>query len=483
MSIPPRANLLAILRGTQALQSLADRTPLGQVRWTPPQLAFLRSKRKYKLLRTGNQAGKTWAGAAEIIMRCLGKHPFKAVRNPPVECWLICKSWSQSISIQAKLWALLPKDEIVPETSFSSKNGFGGVQKAVVFRNGSVIRIKTVGMDTLDLESATIQYIWIDEPLGDEGTFSALQARLRRSDGDMSITMTPATTGDLTWLKTLVETEQVEDLHFRMEPENYIPEGAADPLQTETGQPMNEEWIEETIKSTLSWQRGVRCHGEWEYAFTGRALEAFNRDRHVVRDLANSGYLPTNVELSIGIDYGEDALRTCGVLTYVDTTGEHPRIFVMSEYAPTQATTIDIDADGLLEMLDVAGDKWHDVDFVWADKKYEGRTTRKNARDLTNAISKRLNILGELRPSIRVAKRGLRRDHFWASVRWMHEAMIRPGHFYVDERCTWLIECLEKWDGTAKSKHKDAVDGLRYGLRHLWGGQSGGPGRVLRRQF
>lgn len=446
-------------------------------------MAFLRSRRQYRLLRTGNQFGKTWCGAAETIWRCLGSHPHKPVRQGPIEAWIICKSWSQSIAIQKKLWALLPKDELVPGTKFRAKTGFAGVQKAVEFLNGSVIRIKTVGQDTLDLESATIHYVWIDEPLGDEHTFSALQMRLRRTGGEIGITMTPATTGDLSWLRQLVDDGQVEDLHFRMEAANFVSEGSGAPLRTEQGVPMDAAWVEAEVAKTLPWQRGVRCHGEWEYAATGRALDAFSRDRHVVPHVLSSGLLPDEVEVSAGLDYGEDALRTCGVEVYVDTAGPYPRIYVVGEYAPREGTTVDMDVDGILEMLARNGDQWSTLDYAWADKRYEGRTTEKNARLLMTGLAKRLKVTGELRPQLRVAKRGLRKDHFWPSVRWFHEAMIRPGHFVVDASCVWLIEALEKWDGTEKSPYKDIIDALRYACRHLWGPQPGRPSRVVRRAF
>jgi hypothetical protein len=475
-------DLDSVLDVADALLEEAAVHPLDQVRWTPPQIAFLRCTAAFFMLRTGNQFGKTWCGAAELIWRCLGAHPHKPVRQGPIEAWVICKSWSQSIAIQKKIWALLPKDEVVPETMFSDKNGFAGVQKAVVFKNGSVIRIKTVGQDTLDLASATIHYVWIDEPLGDDGTFSELQMRLRRTGGDIAITMTPATTGDLSWLRKLVTDGQVVDLHFRMEPENFVPEGALVPLKTEDGRPMDAAWIESEIAKTLSWQRAVRCHGEWEYATTGAALDAFARAKHVRRIVAE-GLLPKTVELAAGLDYGEDALRTCGVLLYIDSSGLYPRVFAMGEYVPQQGTTVEMDADGLLEMLGATGDRWTDLDHVWADKAYEGRTTRKNARLLTAAVARRLGVTGELRPAIKVAKRGLKKDHFWPSVRWLHECMIRPGHFYVDESCAWLIEALEKWDGTDKSRYKDILDALRYACRHLWGGRHDAPGRVLQRKF
>lgn len=436
------------------------------------------------MLRTGTQFGKTWAGAADVIWRCLGRHPFHVVRPGPIEVWVVCKSWSQSIAIQGKLWALVPKDEIDPDTRFDEVTGFAGVQKAIEFRNGSIIRIKTVGQDTLDLESATIQGVWVDEPLGDASVFGALKDRLRRTGGFLTFTMTPATSGDLTWLRKLVDDGLVEDLHFRMEPENFIPEGETAPLRTEDGVPMDADWIEQQIAETLPWQRPVRCHGEWEFASVEKAFTAFHRGKHV-RDLRGSdaNMLPPTVELSLGIDYGEDALRTCGVLVYLDTTGEHPRVYVMGEYAPREATTVDMDVDGLLVMLAECGDRWSSLDYAWADKRYEGRTTAKNARVYSDLIAKRLKISGEIRPTIRVAKKGLKRDHYWPSIRWVHEAMLRPGHFVVDESCTWLIEALEKWKGGEKEIYKDIIDALRYALRHLWAPQPGSPGRVLRRRI
>lgn len=477
-----------VLDDADALLEEAAAHPLASVRWTLPQVALLGCTEQYFQLRTGNQFGKTWAGCAEVIFRCLGAHPFKVVRAGPIEAWIVCKSWSQSIAIQKKLWALLPKDEVAPDTAFTDKNGFAGVQKAVCFRNGSVIRIKTIGQDTLDLESATIHYVWIDEPLGDQGTFGALQMRLRRTGGQICITQTPATTGDLTWLRELCKTGQIADLHFRMEPENFIPQrqdgdpdGELPPLKTEDGTPMDAAWIESEIAKCLSWQRGVRCHGEWEFAATGRALEAFNRHTHVVTNLALSGLLPERVGNCAGIDLGEDALRTCGVYVYTDTTGPHPRIFIMSEYIPQTASTNEDDAAGLVAMLARAGDEWSSLDYAWADKAYEGRTTKKSAKLLSAAVAKHLGLKA-LDPEIGIAKRGLKQDHFWASVRWLHEAMLRPGHFYVDESCEWVIEALEKWDGTPKHIAKDRVDALRYALRHLWGARQsiGEPRRIQR---
>lgn len=474
----------ALLLDLAELDERARVNPLKWVRWTPPQLAYLRSRRVWTLLRTGTQFGKSWAGAAETIFRCIGEHPFKEVRQGPIEAWVICSSWSQSVAIQSKIWELLPKDKIDPATEFDLKNGFKGTQKAVVFRNGSILRIKTAGQKALDLETATIHYAWVDEPLANDAIWGALTSRVRRTGGEIGLTMTPASAGNLEWLRELVDDGQIEDLHFRMEAQNFIPEGADAPLKTEASVPMDQAWIDAEIAKTLEHQRPVRCHGEWEYAATDVVFKAFSRRLHVV-DIMRARVLPSVVELALGLDYGEEALRTCGVLVYVDHTHEHPRIFVTSEYAPKNPTTIDMDADGLVRMLEVSGDRWSDLDHVWADKRYTGRATVKNARVLREALAKRMKITGELHPRIRVAKRGLQRGHFWPSVKWLHAFMMRPGHFYVDERCAWLIEALESWDGTEKHIAKDIIDALRYALRHIWGriGSGAPAGRVIPRAF
>jgi len=399
--------------------------PLDYTRWTPPQDAYLQSQAQNTLLRTGNQLGKTWVGAAEVIFRCLGRHPHKDVRAGPIEAWVLCSSWSQSIAIQQKIWALLPKDQLTEDTQYAPKSGFRGVQKAVVFRNGSILRVKTSGQDTLDLESATIHYVWIDEPIVDAGTFTALQMRLRRTGGQIGITMTPATTGDLQWLRELVGKGRVLDLHFRMEASNFVPRGASRALCTEDGELMDQRWIDQQM-----------------------------------------------VKLSVGIDYGEERLRTCAVLVAVDdtTVPDEPRVYVLGEYAPDTASTLQMDATSVLGMVAAAGFRWHELDYAWGDKRYtdaKGRITRKSNSMLTTRIAAEMGKRHGIRPAFRGAKKGIGggRGAVWAGVRWLNDRQITPGCFYVDRRCRWLVECMQKWDGTDRSRHKDAIDALRYALR------------------
>ena len=105
-------SLSALASATSVLTRRAQTDPLAYYRPTPPQLRFLESTSQIRLFRAGNQAGKTWCGVADAIWRCLGSHPYQPVKAAPIEAWVVVVSWEQSLSIQQKIWSLLPKDAV-----------------------------------------------------------------------------------------------------------------------------------------------------------------------------------------------------------------------------------------------------------------------------------------------------------------------------------------------------------------------------------
>ena len=108
-------NLSALAQSVDTLHRRSVADPLAYFVPTPPQLAFLGCTAPIALARSGNQLGKTTMGLVDCIYRCLGSHPYTLVKAAPIEAWVVVVSWEQSLSIQAKLWQLLPKDAIEPD--------------------------------------------------------------------------------------------------------------------------------------------------------------------------------------------------------------------------------------------------------------------------------------------------------------------------------------------------------------------------------
>ena len=151
-------------KNLRRLKNRASQNPLAYFCPTPPQEAWLKDPSKIKLLLGGNQVGKTYAQTAELLYRCLGNHPYLDTDPPPIQAFLITHSHQQSITIQEKLYAMIPKDALHPSCEFIPGRGFRGIHPVVKFNNGSMIYIKTANQG-LGLASATVAYVAIDEPV------------------------------------------------------------------------------------------------------------------------------------------------------------------------------------------------------------------------------------------------------------------------------------------------------------------------------
>ena len=116
-------NLATAAASMVMLAKRAETDPLAYFRPTPPQVAFLRSTAPITMLRAGNQLGKTWAGVADCLYRALGDHPYQQVPPAPQEVWIVAVSWEQSLSIQKKVWQLVPKRELADDCTFVEGGG------------------------------------------------------------------------------------------------------------------------------------------------------------------------------------------------------------------------------------------------------------------------------------------------------------------------------------------------------------------------
>ena len=443
-------SLTALASASSVLTRRAQMDPLAYYRPTKPQLRFLESTSQIRLFRAGNQAGKTWCGVADALWRCLGSHPYQQVPPAPVEGWIVVVSWEQSLSIQKKIWDLLPKDSVEEGCTFVPGKGFVGRTPIIRFRNGSVLRIRTTGQGALALAGSTIDFCLLDEP-PPESVWSEIVPRVLRQRGRIAITLTPIGL-PLGWLKKMVEDGMVEDIHTPLSVEATTPIGGR-PLLTQTE-------IDKMEMQILPQERAQRIHGEWESGWVeGRVFLQFD-PATMVRDEAPAG----EAQIGIGIDHGKESGAQTAVMVAITRTADNePRITVLDVVSSNGMTTPEEDAAQILGMIKRAGLRWEQIDRWVGDRaaiSRRGGAIKSNAL-LVQAFEKALKIpIGSWPARINTAYKPA--GSVFHSYRIMQSAMLR-GDFIVHPRCKRLIEDLGKFDGREASNHKHTLDALRYG--------------------
>jgi len=482
--------LAAMRRALETLHEDAKANPLHYWQPLPHQAEWLESTAREKLLRTGNQLGKTTAAAKGVIEACLEK--------PGAEWWVICSSFSQSVAVQSKFWELMPAARVITQP-FEPKNGFGAKGPMVMFDNGSIIRFKTANQDTKDLASATISGALFDEPPSDERIYTEIQKRVQEQRGPVWLSMTPIN-APCEWLRARCETEGpdgrplVHDVHYEFVPSTFIPVVDEDerqtmpdgrripfhvprPLTLGDGTPKDQAWIDDVTARTIELERDVTLHGHWEERALGAIFRAF-----VPRWQEPYG----RVGVVGGIDHGSGRnFSQVALFGYIGGVVGNETVWIRAEYASEHTTTHDDDAAGILEALEGAGLAWTDLDKVHGDKVHHGGRggrDRKSNEELHAAIARAIPGVRSksLTPRITSAKIGTgQRGRVNQDVQWFHKAMVE-GRLFVHPSCVRLIESLQKWGGEARtddrkrnakqlaeSDWKHALDAMRYLCRDI----------------
>lgn len=460
----------ALARAARAARSLADRVEsnkLAHVRWLPPQHALLSCTDKRVALRGPNQAlGKTYAGAAELLFRLMGRHPYKKVRPGPIRAWVVCGSHEQSRVVQETVWELCPKELVAPGCYYDpTKGAFFGKYPTLRLVNGSEAVFKSGKGSTVSLASGSLDVVWVDEPPASSRVYTELQKRVLKTGGDVYMTFTPVN-APVAWIREECEERKtIRDLWFPLRAEYLVPVGDTEPIRLKDGTVCDQAWIDRLVEETLPYERPVVIGGEWEFRLEGAVFEkSWKPEVHVTDNLPRGTVL-----LAVGIDYGDRDFKQITLLVAVDATGLYPRIWVLDEAVSNGATTIDQDVAETVAMLhrQTPRVEWNKLDFATGDRVHRGGVQTKGNLDFMKALALELKLpsTDQLRPRIRTAKRGAGQNQESVRVghRFLHNAMLRPDHFHVHSRCKRLIDSLSKYNG-ADDGAKDAVDALRYAL-------------------
>jgi len=453
---------LALARKTS---TRSQRNPLPHVRLTTPQTDFASLLPRRALWRGANQIGKTYGLSFDIVHTARGTHPLRPVHRPPVRLLVIGESWTQMDPLCAKLWDMLPKDEIDERVRYEPGGGFAGFKNPrIPFVSGpgagSVIIFATYEQGAKRIAGGSYHGAYLDEP-PPERVYGEVMPRLSRFNGTLRISMTPTPESPpLEYLRKKVKEGTIAELHTSLTMDAITVRGGL--LEKPWKTP---EEIEDLIAGYLEVERGMRVEGDWDPVLAGRWFTAFG-DGCVTNE--GPGEL---VWTAIGIDHGAKAGRQAAQLVCCSDDGE--RVWYLDEARSDGRTSTEDDARAILAMIErhpwIGG--WSEIDYWVGDRAHGGDYwgNAKSNSDLMMAFSK---IIG--RPRRHLHAEGLklftpnkRRGSITRGVRLMN-SLFKENQATVNLRCQGLIEGMKRWEGRPDDHHKDPIDAARYATELLF---------------
>ena len=397
-----------------------------------------------KLLRAGNQWGKTRAGAREALWIMTGDHPWREVKKPPVRGRVVTYSWAQSVEVQRRINEILPKF-IVEGYDFNDQRGFVGAK--LKLKNGSMLEIMTASQDTIAHGAAALDFVWVDEP-PPRDLYSELLARLLVKKGTLFLTMTPIGR-PVDWLIDEIDEGRLSGHRFDLTPENCPHLGP--------------DQIAAIADKYLPHERPQRMHGHWHGESPDRFFEGFSQ-RSVTAELPRG-----EVKIALGIDHGEGIGKEAAILMLY-TGGDYPRIFILDEYQNKKRTDPDEDAAGILEMLRRHDIRPHEVDLAVGDINSLGKGGGGiKVNDALGEAIRRQTKATQPPFVIRSARKG--RGSVMYGSRLINYA-FRRGDLTIHPRCKNLIHSFQHFKGSEEDlKHN--LDAARYAMSSILSDKKG----------
>lgn len=433
-----------------------QRARFRRFRPTAIQDRMLRCTAPRRLLRGPNQIGKTEGMCADVVDLMLGEgrwQPDRARRHPPpVECWVVCSSWRQSLVIQRKLYAMLGDEALAKGTKFTQKRGFTG--QSFQTANGSLCTIVTINQDTDQLASATLDAVFVDE-VPTEDAWGELVARVRHKSGQIALYFTPINR-PVEWLRRKVESGEIVEFHTALDLAAVTPLGALRPFQTQ-------EQLDQFARDVPPWRRAQQVYGEWEGATEGRWVADYDPERHDRDDWPEGA----DWLLAVGLDYGLRPGKMAAALVAVRagyTT--HPEVCFLDEAAAGEDETWTMEelVGQVLRMLGRNGLSYDHVDEWTGDRSAVGKGGKVSNRHFRAHMAAALGRSESQVKSIAVPRKGANSvEHGCGLI----NAVFARDAAWVWKRCMRFRQFLAHFDGNARDKAKDAGDAGRYAFLKL----------------
>ena len=422
----------------------------------PPQRRFHADPARRRLLRAGNQSGKTTAGAMEAWYHALGWHPYQPVDPRPTTGLVIAADWGSYIDVvSAKMWESAPKWALKAGTDWTKGRGFK--HQTLELANGSRILFRSAEQGPPAVAGLTVDWMWWDEPPTQDLWGEAL-SRVAVAGGPVWLTMTPVGR-PVDWLQKLVEgdptttpptppTEHWAQTIIRLTPED-MPYRTAESLRAQTA-------------GYGPWEYAQRVLGAWEGESHDRRFTSWSADLVVPLDQFPAQF----DELRLGIDHGEGDRKQIGVLVGVQRQNRKaPSLWVLGEVAMEAHSSPPAFAAGVRRLLDgFTLTPWH-ITRAIGDINSAGLAAgggRYN-RFLEAAIA---TEYGTGTTPLRITDPDKRPGSVSAGEAALHHAMTE-SRLHVSPGCRVLTNALKHYTGPKDPTYKDPIDALRYGVADL----------------
>jgi hypothetical protein len=322
------------------------------------------------------------------------------------------------------------------------------------------LEIKTAGQDTLGLASATLDFIWIDEPPPQE-IWSELVARVLVKKGEIWITMTPIGR-PVGWLKEKCEKQEIHYSRFI--------------LAVDECPHLSQEQIDETLLGYLEAEQPQRRFGLWEGVTPDRYLSAFDPMKNL------SGVLPKgDVQVGVSFDHGEGPGKEFGILYWWIDDPWFPIGGVIDECVSPQAQGIEEDAKMCVDMLER-----NQVELPWVNRWTGDVNTMGKSQagvmvnhalgyHIAQEYAKRKAIPPGILPPINIDSARKGPGSVGLGCRVLNYGFAR-GDFSIAPRCKRVIRSCQHWRGGTTGEDgqlKDGIDVLRYGPGEMFAGSQG----------
>lgn len=237
------------------------------------QIEFHKNKARIRLVTSGNRWGKSFCGAVELLWRILGVHPFIQCQTP-IKALLLAQDYTTHVRdvLWPRIESLCPPDSIVR----TETNQTGAVVK-VLFKNGSILDIKSHDQDIKVFEGSDYDVLWSDEP-PPEKIFKAIWRGLTDRGGIAFITGTVVSQPWITDLIEKAKADKTGERYWHKEGSTYENAKNIGDGDVELGRKRIREFEEELDKD----ERAARIYGKVLH-LQGLIFKNWSRSDHIIK--------------------------------------------------------------------------------------------------------------------------------------------------------------------------------------------------------